>query len=154
MQDHRVTSRGRTAAAGAIALFLAFGALAAPCAPSDTTLCIDDQPGDRRFRVEVAFQTSQGGGASGPGHAIPLASVGATHSGLVWFFSADNPELLIKILSGCGTNGFHWVFASAGTNVSVTITVTDTVTAAQKVYTNPDNHPMDPIQDNLAFACP
>jgi hypothetical protein len=129
-------------------------ALAAPCAPSDTVLCIDDQAGDRRFQVQVAFQTSQGAGSAGAGHAIPLSSVGSTHSGLVWFFSADNPELLIKILPGCPTNGFHWVFASAATDVGVTITVTDTLTAAQKVYSNPDNHPMDPIQDNLAFACP
>jgi len=152
----RLHGKGLSAAAFAI-LLLAGGAgtvFASPCVPADTTLCIDDQPGDRRFQVQVVFQTAQNGGAFGSGHSIPLSSVGATHSGLMWFFSADNPELLIKVLPGCSTNGFHWVFASAGTNVAVTITVTDTTTSAKKVYTNPDNHPMDPVQDNQAFACP
>lgn len=77
-----------------------------------------------------------------------------THGGLFWFFSADNPELLIKVLPACGVNGAHWVFASAGTNIGLTITVTDTSTGAQKPYTNPDLQAMIPIQDVSAFVCP
>jgi hypothetical protein len=72
----------------------------------------------------------------------------------MWFFEADNPELLIKILPKCSDNGHHSVFASAGTNVGVTITVTDLKTSAQKVYTNPDLHAMTPVQDIAAFPCP
>lgn len=123
------------------------------CIPSATTLCIDDQPGDGRFQVQVTYQTTQGGGFAGNARAIPLSSLGVTHGGLMWFFSADNPELLIKILSDCTGSGKHWVFASAGTNVGVTITITDVGTGAQRVYTNPDVHPMTPIQDTAGFAC-
>lgn len=126
-----------------------------PCVPAAETLCLDDQPGDRRFKVEATFQSLQGGGVSGHGQAIPLASLGVTHGGLLWFFSASNPELLVKVLNACSVDGHYWVFASAGTNVGVTITVTDTASGAQKVYTNPDLTPMAPIQDTAAFdACP
>jgi subtilisin family serine protease len=125
-----------------------------PCVANATTLCIDDQFGDKRFKVQVVFQTSQGAGAAGNGQAISLSSLGVPHGGLLWFFSADNPELLIKVLPACPVNGSHWVFASAGTNVGLTITVTDTSTGAQKVYTNADLHAMIPIQDIGAFACP
>ncbi len=125
------------------------------CEPSATTLCIDGQPGDRRFKIEVNFETSQGGGASGSGQAIPLSPVGITHGGAFWFFSHDNPEMLVKVLDGCAINGQKWFFASAATNVGYTLTLTDTATAQQKIYVNADLHPADPILDTAAFAtCP
>jgi hypothetical protein len=103
----------------------------------------------------VTYQTSQGGGLSGNGQAIPLAPVGISHGGAFWFFSPDNPEMLVKVVDGCGANGEKWVFASAGTNVGLTLTVTDTTTGAQKIYSNPDLNPALPIQDTSAFAaCP
>ncbi|MGH7486706.1 MAG: hypothetical protein ACREMY_14065, partial [bacterium] len=123
------------------------------CIGGDTTLCIDDEPGDRRFQVEVSFHTSQGGASSGGGRAIPLSSLGVTHGGMLWFFSPDNPELLVKVLDACSVNGHDWIFASAGTNVGVTLAVTDTKTGATRTYTNPDRHPLDPVQDTSAFAC-
>jgi arylsulfatase A-like enzyme/uncharacterized metal-binding protein len=130
-------------------------AAATPCVAGATTLCIDGAPGDSRFKVEVAYQTSQGGGLSGKGQAIPLSSVGVTHGGVFWFFSEDNPEMLIKVLDGCAVDGKKWIFASAGTNVGLTVTVTDTATGAQKIYLNPDLNPAQPIQDTAAFAtCP
>jgi hypothetical protein len=133
----------------------AVSTVAAPCAASPTTLCIDAAPGDKRFKVEVAFQTSQGGGLSGKGQAISLAQLGITHGGAFWFFSADNPEMLVKVVDGCGFNGEKWFFTSAGTNVGLAVTVTDTTTGAQKVYTNPDLNPAPPIQDTAAFStCP
>lgn len=125
------------------------------CSANDTTLCIDGVPGDRRFKIEVAYQTSQAGGSSGNGHAIPLSPVGVTHGGAFWFFSPDNPEMLVKVLDGCGFNGQKWFFASAGTNVGYTLRLTDMATGQQKSYTNADLHAADPILDTAAFAaCP
>jgi N-acetylglucosamine-6-sulfatase len=125
------------------------------CTPGPATLCIDGVPGDGRFKVEVGYHTSQGGGLSGQGRAIPLAPVGITHGGAFWFFSSDNPEMLVKVIDGCGSNLNKWVFASAGTNVGLMVTVTDTSTGQQKVYQNADLHPAQPIQDTSAFAtCP
>ncbi|HTQ78647.1 MAG TPA: trypsin-like serine protease, partial [Thermoanaerobaculia bacterium] len=76
------------------------GGAPAACVPDSTTLCIDDQPGDRRFRVKVAYRTSQDGGRSGAGNAIPLAGLGVDQGGLFWFFSPANPEMLVKVLDG------------------------------------------------------
>jgi N-acetylglucosamine-6-sulfatase len=126
-----------------------------PCAAGPTTLCIDGAPGDKRFKVEVSYQTVQGGGLSGKGQAIPLAPVGIVHGGAFWFFSSDNPEMLVKVIDGCGVNAKKWVFASAGTNVGLTVTVTDTTTGLQQIYPNADLHAAQPIQDTSAFAtCP
>jgi hypothetical protein len=124
------------------------------CVANATTLCIDDSPGDRRYRVQVSYHTSQGGGLAGNGTPVSLATLGVNQGGLFWFFSANNPELLIKVLNGCSVNNRHWVFASAGTNVGGTITVTDTATGAQKSYTNPDLTAFPTIQDTAAFPCP
>jgi hypothetical protein len=124
------------------------------CQPGATTLCIDDQPGDHRFEVEVTFETTQAGGRSGPGMAIPLDSLpGNIRGGLMWFFSADNPEMLIKVLNACSVNGNYWVFYSAGTNVALNTKVTDTATGRVRRYTNSDRTAAPPVQHLLAFNC-
>ncbi|MEA2694652.1 MAG: hypothetical protein QOJ16_4039 [Acidobacteriota bacterium] len=129
-------------------------ALPAPCVPAGTTLCLDDKPGDRRFKVEVLYQTAQGGGLAGSGNAIPLASLGVNRGGLFWFFAPDNPEMLIKVLNACtGTTLRYWVFYSAGTNVGLAITVTDTVTGHVKTYSNPDLRSVAPVTDTDALPC-
>src|SRR5579862_1669992 len=101
---------------------------ASPCVPGDLTLCVDDQAGDRRWQVEVSYQTAQGGGASGSGHAIPLASLGVSNGGLFWFFGRNNPEMLLKVLNGCAANRHFWVFSSATTDAGFMVTVKDTRT--------------------------
>ncbi|HYL05618.1 MAG TPA: hypothetical protein VE075_06240 [Thermoanaerobaculia bacterium] len=124
------------------------------CTASSTVLCVDNNPGDHRFKITVTFSTTQGGGRSGSGEAISLSSLGVDHGGLFWFFSADNPELLIKVLNACASNGKFWVFYSAGTNVGFTVTVEDTLDSQQKTYTNPDLTPAAPVQDTSALGCP
>ncbi len=123
------------------------------CAADADTMCLDDTSGDRRFRIEVAYQTAQAGGRSGNGQAVSLAAEGVTRGGLFWFFAADNPELLIKVLNGCALNQKYWVFFSAGTNVGVTIRVDDTTTGEYKVYTYSDGHPVPTVQDTTALPC-
>jgi hypothetical protein len=129
------------------------GAVPATCAADPVTLCIDDRPGDRRFKVQVAYRTAQGGGRLGAGNAIPLASLGVNRGGLFWFFSPDNPEMLVKVIDGCAGNGHFWVFSSAGTNVGLETTVTDMVTGRAKTYSNPDLTPAAPVQDTNALPC-
>jgi hypothetical protein len=125
-----------------------------PCVPSAATLCLDDQPGDKRFKVEVLYQTSQGGGLAGNGNAIPLSPLGVNRGGLFWFFSADNPEMLVKVLNACSTSTpSYWVFYSAGTNVGFSVTVTDSVTGRTKTYSNPDLTSAPPVTDTSALPC-
>ncbi|HXO39879.1 MAG TPA: FG-GAP repeat protein [Thermoanaerobaculia bacterium] len=120
------------------------------CRASDTTLCLDDQPGDQRWRIDAKFAT---GTISGAGHAVELASLGVSHGGLFWFFDGTNPEVLLKVLDGCAVNQHFWVFSSATTNVGFTVTVTDTRGGRAQVYTNQNGTAATPIQDTSAFAC-
>ncbi len=119
----------------------------AACSSSSTAVCIDG-----RFLLEVRYRA--GHGNSGPGQAIPLQSLGVTQGGLFWFFSADNPEMLIKVLDGCGVNQHFWIFYAAGTNVGFTVTVTDTRTGAVKTYVNILGTAAPPVQDTSALPCP
>jgi hypothetical protein len=123
-----------------------------PCLASDTALCLDGVPGDNRYQVTATFNTVQGGGRSGQAQATHLRQLGTVHGGLLWFFSPDNPELLVKIVNGCAVNDRYWVYASAGTNVGFTLTVNDTLLAVGKTYTNPDLKEALPIQDTQALA--
>ena len=116
------------------------------CVPGPTTLCL----AGNRFRVEVAWRIPSGQTGAGT-----VASCGTADSGLFWFFSPTNWEMLIKILNGCGLNNRYWVFMAATTNVEFTLRVTDTLTGAVQQYFNPLNRLAPPLADTNAFAtCP
>lgn len=119
----------------------------APCIASATTLCVNSG----RFQIEIDWRIPDG--AVGQGQAVPIAS--APDSGLFYFFSPSNLEMLIKVLNGCALNDHYWVFFAATTNVQLTTTVTDTQTGRVKVYFNPLNNAAAPVQDTNAFpTCP
>jgi hypothetical protein len=122
------------------------------CIASDTVLCVDDYPGDGRFKVTGSFRTAQGGGRFGKAQAIPTSQLGVVHGGLFWFFGADNPEMLFKIVNGCAVNDHYWAFLSATTNAGFTVTVDDTLLANSKTYTNADLTAAPPVQDTSALA--
>lgn len=100
-----------------------------------------------RYAVELAWHTAE---ASGQGQAVP----GSDASGLFWFFSADNWEMLVKVLDGCAINGKRWVFVAATTDVGYTLTVTDTLNGSVWTSQNPPGHAASPVQDTSALACP
>ena len=102
-----------------------------------------------RFRVSIEWGDFEGG--FGTGRVVPF---GSSDSGMFWFFSPENWEVLIKLLDGCSINDRHWVFAAATTNVAYTITVEDTVTGAVKEYENPLGKAADAVTDTDAFTCP
>jgi hypothetical protein len=115
-----------------------------PCVANATTLCLNNA----RFRVTVFYATSDG--SSGTGMAVPMTG----DSGYFWFFSEENIELVVKVLSACQFNQKFWVFAGGLTNVGVTLLVEDTVTGASQTYTNPVGTPYLPLQETQAFSCP
>jgi hypothetical protein len=115
------------------------------CTPGATVLCLNDG----RFRVSVAW--TKPSSETGAGMAVPLT----TDSGYFWFFNAANIEIVVKVLDACSiAPGRFWVFAGGLTNVQVVMTVQDTQTGAERVYTNPQGTAFQPIQDTSAFACP
>ena len=122
---------------------------AAMCAADEDTLCLN-QGG--RFRAEVTWRDFQE--QTGPGKTADFAN---QDSGLFYFFSPNNIEMLVKVLDGCNIPGFgtYWVFFAATTDVEFTLTVTDTQSGESKIYTNPLGQPANAITDTQAFAtCP
>jgi hypothetical protein len=115
------------------------------CIPNATTLCLNSD----RFKVQATFLT--GAGASGNAQVVELTE----DTGYLWFFSASNVEVVVKVLNACAFNSRYWVFAGGLTDVRVVMTVTDTNNGTVRTYINPQGTPFQPIQDTSAFAtCP
>ncbi len=75
----------------------------------------DPLPRGNRFKAEVAWSVPSDG-RTGHGMARPLT----TDTGAFWFFSADNIELVLKVLDGRLLNGAFWVFYGALSDVQYT----------------------------------
>jgi hypothetical protein len=113
--------------------------LAARCSPGTTSLCV----ADGRFSVSLRFDSPAG---SGEARAIPLT----LNSGAFWFFSANNVELVVKVVDGRAVNGHFWVFYGALTDVEFTLSVTDTETGAVRTFFNPAGR-LASVADVAAF---
>ena len=75
---------------------------------------------DPRFLINVSWATGRR-----PEYAAVPARLGG-NLGYFWFFSPDNPEIFVKIVSACDTPFERvWFFASGLTNLGVRIEVTD-----------------------------
>jgi hypothetical protein len=116
-------------------------ASAQSCVPDVTTLCLNAS----RFKVQVAWQVPAQG-TSGNGNGIALT----TDTGEFWFFSANNIELVVKVVDGRAFNNHFWVFYGALSNVQYTITVTDTSDGVVKTYQNPNGN-LASVADVSAF---
>jgi plastocyanin len=120
----------------------------APCVAGATALCLNNG----RFKAVIDWHAQND--TSGQGAAVPLPS--APDSGLFYFFSPTNIEMLIKVLNACvAPFNRYWVYFAATTNVELGVVVTDTQTGKTVAYFNPLNRAALPVQDNNAFAtCP
>jgi hypothetical protein len=118
-------------------------AATAVCSGDSTALCLNAN----RFRVRVAWRAANIG-SSGVGQAQPLT----TDTGYFWFFSANNVELVVKVVDGRAFNAKFWVFYGALSDVEYTITVTDTDTdtGAERIYFNPQGQ-LASVADTAAF---
>lgn len=134
-------SSGRALADHVFFSLLRPAAVAGACVPGPTTLCLEDG----RFKVEARWATENG---SGTGQAVELTD----DSGRFWFFGAENPEIVVKVIDACDAYDRFWVFASGLTNVEVQLTVTDTQEGRTRQYFNAQGRPFAPIQDTDAFA--
>lgn len=120
-------------------------AVPGPCVPDAQTLCLGG-----RFRARATWKA--GDGRAGLASVLPVPSA---DSGLLWFVSPDNLELLVKVLDGCAQNGWYWIFTGPATNVQYLLTVTDTRTGRVRVYFNPQGVAPQAVTDTSAFAdCP
>ncbi len=106
-------------------------------------LCLNRE----RFLIEVDWRDFVGNF----GNAF-VAPVGADDSGLYFFFDADNWEILVKVLNGCGLTDHFWLFSAATTNVEYTLRITDTVSGLTKSYFNALGAAAAAVTDTTALA--
>ncbi len=117
------------------------------CSSDATHLCLT---GDR-FSASVSWRTADG--LEGEGQAVTLGE----DSGSFWFFSANNPEIFIKVLDACELPGFNtfWVFAAGLTDVETTLRVVDSATGEERVYNRSLGVSYEAVRDTGAFStCP
>jgi hypothetical protein len=119
-------------------------ATSGPCQPSNTTMCL--QGG--RFQVEVDWEAHEG--TKGQGQVV--SGLGTTESGLFYFFTKNNWEMLVKVLDGCANNDKFWVFAASTTDVGFDLTVTDLVTSEEVTYNNKVGVSAPAITDTSALS--
>ena len=81
--------------------------------------------------------------------------VASSNSGIFWFFSSDNWEVMVKVLNACGLNNRYWVFSAATTNEFYRMEVFDVRAGVNKIYFNYPGPPAPAVTDVDAFAtCP
>ena len=112
------------------------------CEADDLTLCLERG----RFAVRARWATDEDNGDG-------KAWLRTRDTGLYWFFSPNNVEIVVKVLDGCAINGHRWVFAAGLTDVAVTMTVTDSETGEEVTWENPAGTLFQPIQEVKAFSC-
>ncbi len=112
------------------------------CDASATAVCLQGA----RYQVRVGWKAAD---RVGEATAIPRSP----DTGMFWFFSPDNVELLVKVLDGCALNGHRWVLMGGLTDVRVDVSVTDSRTGQTKTWRRPGGSRFRPLFDVNAFAC-
>ncbi len=84
-----------------------------------------------RFSLDLTWKNAAG--QTQTAQALPLTS----DTGYFWFTSAENVEVVVKVLDGRALNGHFWVYFGGLTDQEYTLTVRDTVTNRSKTYRNP-----------------
>jgi hypothetical protein len=126
-----------------------FSAVGLACAPGNPLeLCLGN-----RFLITARWRTNATPGTPTDGDGrVALAGPG---SGIFWFFSPDNWEVMVKALDACALNDRHWVFSAATTNVFYRLQVRDLMTAEQKIYFNYPGPPAPAVTDTAGLGgCP
>ena len=112
------------------------------CTPTTTVLMFDGGYG-----VSLCYETAEG--LVGEGRAGIWAS---GESGLMWFFSRENAEMLVKVLNGCAHNGYRWVFVAPVTDVAFNLHVTSS-RGNRWIYRNRLGETAATSSEVAAFRC-
>ena len=113
------------------------------CVPSSVPLVFDGG-----FEVRMCFETPLGQTGEGKGGIWASGE-----SGLLWFFSRDNAEVLIKVLDGCANNGYRWVFVAPVTDLAYNLYVSSPAGAHWRQH-NRQGVRANTAGSVTAFPCP
>jgi len=112
------------------------------CESGPYTLCLRES----RYQVRATWTQPDGEVlAAGVVHA------GTNDSGLLYFPSRENWEVLVKVLDGCSYNGRDWVFLASATTLEYEVTVTDTTNGETRKYGNEAGTSSPAATDTSAF---
>lgn len=112
------------------------------CVPATTPLVFDGG-----YSVRMCYETSQG--TVGEAKAGIWAS---GESGLLWFFTRGNAEVLIKVLNGCNINNHRWVYVAPVTDLAFNLHVVDGQGRTWS-HRNRQGDTASTMSDNEAFPC-
>ncbi|MFL6262016.1 MAG: LamG domain-containing protein [Thermoanaerobaculia bacterium] len=128
--------------------FFTFPAILSCGSSTVNALCLNT-----RFSITAKWRTNPTPGTPTDGDAHVV--VASANSGVFWFFSSDNWEVMVKSINACGLNSRYWVFSAATTNVFYRMEVFDVRAGVNKVYFNYPGPPAPAVTDVNAFAtCP
>ena len=113
-----------------------------PCTPTSDVLQF---AGD--CRVRMCYITGEG--ETGQAQAGVWAS---SQSGILWFFSRENAEVLVKVLDGCEHNGHRWVFVAPVTDLGFQLRITGP-DGETWTHTNEAGTTAPTRSDTSAFRC-
>ena len=112
------------------------------CVPRTTPLEFDGG-----YKVSLCYETPTGEVGEGKGGIWASGE-----SGLLWFFTSGNAEVLVKVLNGCTHNGHRWVFVAPVTDVAFNLHVTDGAGGSWS-HRNRQGEVATPARDTFAFEC-
>jgi len=115
---------------------------AGTCESGPYTLCLRES----RYQVRATWTHPDGEVLAGG-----VVHAGTNDSGLLYFLSRENWEVLIKVLDGCSYNGRDWVFLASATNLEYEVTVTDTANGGTWKYGNEPGTSSPAATDTSAF---
>jgi len=111
------------------------------CTPTTPTLRFDGG-----FEVSMCYVTPEG--ESGPVRGEAWSS----EAGVLWFFGRNNPEVLVKVLDGCGVNGYRWAFVAPVTTLDFNLWITGP-DGSRWEHGNPQGATAATKSDITAFPC-
>jgi len=99
------------------------------------------------YDVSMCYETPDGEVGEGKGGLWTT-----DQSGLAWFFSRDNAEVLVKVLDACAMNGHRWVFVAPVTDLAMNLYVSNAKGRFWS-YHSQQAETASPRADTAAFRC-
>lgn len=118
-------------------------------APDPVGTCTPTTPAlsfDGGFEVSMCWKAPDGR------EGQVQAEAWSSEAGVLWFFGRNNPEVLVKVLDGCGVNGHRWAFVAPVTTLDFNLRITGPDGAVWK-HGNPQGATAITKSDITAFPC-